>query len=35
VNCGGEHSEIRWFPIVEAVSLRLAYPGYVRLLNAL
>jgi len=34
-NCGGEHSEIRWFPIIEATRLPVAHPGYVGLLNTL
>jgi 8-oxo-dGTP pyrophosphatase MutT (NUDIX family) len=32
---GDEHSEIRWFPIAEALELNLAHPGYVELLKQL
>ena len=32
---GDEHSEIRWFPISEAIELNLAHPGYVELLKHL
>jgi 8-oxo-dGTP diphosphatase len=32
---GNEHSEIRWFPISEAIGLDLAHPGYVELLKHL
>jgi 8-oxo-dGTP diphosphatase len=32
---GGEHSEIRWFRLSEAVTLDLAHPAYVGLLKGL
>lgn len=32
---GDEHSEIRWFPISDAIELRLAHPGYIELLKQL
>jgi 8-oxo-dGTP diphosphatase len=32
---GDEHSEIRWFPIEDAVKLDLAHPAYVELLKQL
>jgi 8-oxo-dGTP pyrophosphatase MutT (NUDIX family) len=32
---GEEHSEIRWFPIEDAVKLDLAHPAYVELLKQL
>lgn len=35
VATGDEHSEIRWFPISEAIELNLAHPGYVELLKRL
>jgi 8-oxo-dGTP pyrophosphatase MutT (NUDIX family) len=30
---GNEHSEIRWFPISEAVNIPPAHPGYIELLR--
>jgi 8-oxo-dGTP diphosphatase len=35
VMTGDEHSEIRWFEIADAITLDLAHPAYVELLNGL
>jgi len=32
---GDEHSEIRWFPVSDAITLDLAHPGYIELLTGL